>query len=63
MKFLNPRNGIVIDMPDDWHGDCWVPVEKPAPAPTATPKASAAEKPDPAPKATSKASTAKKIKK
>jgi len=45
-KYINRRNGIVIDMPDDWHGDCWEPVEKPAPAaPKATPKASAAKKP------------------
>lgn len=46
MKFINRRNGIVIDMPDDWRGDCWEPVEKPVPtAPKATPKASAAKKP------------------
>ena len=46
MKFVNPNNGIVIEMPDDWRGDCWVPVEEPAPAaPKATPKASAAKKP------------------
>jgi hypothetical protein len=62
MKFLNPKNGIVIEMPDDWSGDNWVPVEKPAPAPAATPKASAAEQPAPA-KAAPKASTAKKSKK
>ena len=45
MKFINRRNGIVIDMPDDWHGDNWEPVEKPAPAPEATPKVSTAKKP------------------
>ena len=45
MKFINRRNGIVIDMPDDWHGDSWEPVEEPAPAPAATPKVSAAKKP------------------
>lgn len=45
MKFINRNNDIVIDMPDDWHGDCWEPVEEPAPAPKATPKASAAKKP------------------
>ena len=45
MKFINRRNGIVIDMPDNWRGDCWEPVEEPAPAPEATPKASAAKKP------------------
>ena len=47
MKFINLRNGIVIDMPDDWRGDNWEPVEKPAPAPApaATPKASTAKKP------------------
>lgn len=60
MKFRNQNNGIVIDMPDDWHGDCWEPVE--APVPAATPKASAADKPAPA-KAAPKASTAKKSKK
>ena len=47
MKFVNRNNGIVIEMPDDWRGDCWEPVEEPtpAPAPKATPKASAAKKP------------------
>ena len=44
-KFINRNNGIMIEMPDDWHGDCWEPVEKPAPAPTAAPKASTAKKP------------------
>ena len=45
MKFINRRNGIVIDMPDDGHGDCWEPVEKPAPAPEDTPNGSTAKKP------------------
>ena len=46
MKFINRRNGIVIDLPDDWHGDSWEPVEEPAPAPSeATPKVSTAKKP------------------
>lgn len=62
MKFINPRNGIVIEMPEDWHGDCWEPVEDPAPAPKATPKSKPTEKPVPATKAP-KASTAKKTKK
>ena len=44
-KFINRSNSIVIEMPEDWHGDCWEPVEEPAPAPEATPKASAAKKP------------------
>ena len=44
-KFINRSNGIVIEMPEDWHGDCWEPVEEPAPAPEATPKASTAKKP------------------
>lgn len=62
MKFINPRNGIVIEMPEDWHGDNWEPVEDPAPAPKATPKSKPTEKPVPATKAP-KASTAKKTKK
>jgi hypothetical protein len=45
MKFVNRRNGMMIDMPEDWRGDGWVPVEKPAPAPAAAPKASTAKKP------------------
>lgn len=45
MKFINRRNGIVIEMPEDWHGDCWEPVEEPAPAPEAAPKVSTAKKP------------------
>lgn len=45
MKFINRRNGIVIDMPENWSGDCWEPVEKPAPAPETKPKVSAAKKP------------------
>ena len=53
MKFINRRNGIVIEMPDDWRGDCWEPVEEPAPTPKATPKASAAKK-QPAEKKTKK---------
>ena len=44
-KFINRRNGIVIEMPEDWRGDCWEPVEEPAPAPEATPKVSTAKKP------------------
>ena len=62
MKFVNTRNGIVIDMPDDWRGDCWVPVEEPTPAPNATPKASETDKPAPAAN-TSRASTARRSKK
>ena len=45
MKFINRNTGIVIERPDDWHGDCWEPVEKPAPAPEAKPNVSAAKKP------------------
>ena len=46
MKYINRRNGIVIDMPEDWRGDCWEPVEQPAPAePKPAPKASTAKKP------------------
>lgn len=45
MKFINRNNGMVIEMPEDWHGDRWEPVEKPAPAPKAAPKASTARKP------------------
>lgn len=60
MKFINSSNGIVIDMPDDWRGDNWEPVEKPAPSPQAAPKESAAKKTASAPKATPKAVEAKK---
>ena len=45
MKFINRRNGIVIEMTEEWHGDCWEPVEDTAPAPEAAPKASTAKKP------------------
>ena len=44
-KFINCQNGLITEMPADWHGDCWEPVEEPAPAPKATPKASTAKKP------------------
>ena len=44
-KFINRRSGVVIDMPEDWRGDGWEPVEKPAPAPEASPKVSTAKKP------------------
>lgn len=45
MKFINRSNGIVIEMPDDWHGDCWEPVEKQAPAPKTAKKAAPEKKP------------------
>lgn len=33
MKFRNTRSGAVIDMPENFSGKYWEPVEKPAPKP------------------------------
>lgn len=31
MKFRNTRNGMVLELPDNFSGTYWEPVEKPAP--------------------------------
>lgn len=44
MKFRNTRNGTILELPDNFSGKYWEPVEKPVPRP-AEKKKTAAKKP------------------